>query len=267
MAHPQHSPLGHLADRITGQSPAARRLRTQIRHLAPFDAPGEALARAQELAHPFSLAFARHFAARMHQLRREARAAQEQAAAAIALSREQGFAFFLAVGTIVRGWALAAQGQTAEGIAQIQQGLAAHRATGAGLDRAHHLALLAEAYGRASQAGMGLEVLAEALAEGCNHGERYYEAELYRMQGQLRMARAVECDGEAEACFQQALQVARRQKAKSLELRAAISLSRLWQQGKRKEARQLLDPIYRWFTEGFDTADLQEAKALLDELS
>jgi predicted ATPase len=124
--------------------------------------------------------------------------------------------------------------------------------------------VLAEALGKAGEADEGLRLLAEGLALVEQHEERYYEAELYRLKGELLLARAVEPHAEAEACFHQALDVARRQEAKSLELRAAMSLSRLWQhQGKTAEAHELLTPIYGWFTEGFDTADLQEAKALL----
>src|SRR5262249_19108297 len=131
----------------------------------------------------------------------------------------------------------------------------------------HWLALLAEAYRRGGQAEAGLRMLAEALAAAHSTGERYYEAELYRLQGELLLLRSAAEHTEAETCCHQALDVARRQQAKGFELRAAMSLSRLWQgQGKRAEARELLAPIYGWFTEGFDTADLQEAKALLAEL-
>ena len=153
-------------------------------------------------------------------------------------------------------------------MAQMHQGLAALRATGAEMLRPYYLALLAEAYAQVGQPEAGLTVLAEALAVVDNTGERRWEAELYRLKGELLLARSAEQHAEAEACFHQALDIARRQQAKSLELRAAMSLSRLWQQqGKRAEARELLAPIYGWFTEGFDTADLREAKALLDALS
>ena len=127
--------------------------------------------------------------------------------------------------------------------------------------------MLAEAYGGIGQAEEGLRLLAEALAWVDTTGERYCEAEVYRIKGELLLQQAVSDVPQAEACFQQALAVARRQQAKSWELRAAMSLSRLWQrQGKRAAARELLAPIYGWFTEGFDTADLQEAKTLLEEL-
>jgi predicted ATPase len=222
----------------------------------------------QELSHPFSLAYALDFAARIHQLRREAQLTQEQAQALIVLSREQGFTQRLATGTIMWGWALTAQGQGEEGIAQMRQGLAAFRATGAELAQPYYLALLGEAYGELGQASEGLKVLAKALATVQKTGEQFCEAELHRLKGKLLLACSAEHHAAAEACFQQALDVARRQQAKSWELRAAISLCRLWQQqGTRAEARELLAPIYGWFTEGFDTADLQEAKALLDVLA
>jgi predicted ATPase len=228
----------------------------------------DALTLAQELSHPFSLAFALAFAAWLHQLRREAQAVQEQAVAIIALSTDQGFLFWVAWGTILRGWALAEQGQSVEGIAQMRQGIAAWRATGAELQRPYYLALLAEAHGKAGQADEGLRVLAEALTAMHTTGERQHEAELYRLKGELLLKQDVPDAQEAERCLRQAVDVARQQQAKSFELRAAMSLSRLWQrQGKRQEAYDLLAPIYGWFTEGFDTADLQEAKTLLEALA
>ena len=227
----------------------------------------EALTLVRELAHPFTLAEAVASAAVFHQYRRERQVVQEQAAAAIALSAEQGFLFWLAAGTFLRGWALTEQGQDVEGIAQMRQGLGAQRATGAELVRSYFLALLAEAYGKVKQAEEGLRVLAEALAAVAKTGEHSYEAELHRLKGELLLRQAVPDEPQAESCFRQALDIARRQQAKSLELRAAMSLSRLWQeQGKRQEAHDLLAPIYGWFTEGFDTADLQEARALLAAL-
>ena len=226
----------------------------------------EALAHAQELSHPYSLARGLSYAALLHGHRWEWSTAQEQAEAALALSTAQGFGYWVGYATFQRGWALAAQGQGEEGIAQMGQGLAAIRATGA-VGSPHVLAKLAEAYGGIGQAEEGLHRLAEALAAMDNTGERCDEAELYRIKGELLLRQAVPDAPQAEACFQQALAVAHHQQAKSLELRAAMSLSRLWQrQGKRAEAQQLLAELYGWFSEGFDTADLQEAKALLDEL-
>jgi predicted ATPase len=252
----------------------------------------EALTLAQELSHAYSLALTLDWAAWLYQYRREGQRTQERAEAAIALCSEQGFPFWLAKGTILRSWALAEQGQVKEGIAQMEQGLAALRARGAEVRLTWRLAMLAEAYGKVEQTEKGLTVLAEALATADNTGERFYEAELYRLKGELTLRSKIspgqvkisqdqseitnshplvptpQAEAAAEGCFQQALEIARRQSAKSLELRAAMSLSRLWQrQGKRTEAYELLAPTYGWFAEGFDTADLQEAKALLEVLA
>jgi TOMM system kinase/cyclase fusion protein len=233
----------------------------------------EVLTLTQELAHPFSRAWALIGAARVHQLCQEGQAVQEQAEALIALSTERGFPHMLAEGTIMRGWVLAEQGQREEGVTQMCQGLAAVRAMGAELWRPYFLALLAEAYGKVGQTEEGLTVLTEALAIANKNADRLYEAELYRLKGELTLQAnsqgpEPENQKQAEDCFHKAIEIARRQQAKSLELRAVMSLSRLWQQqGKKEEARQMLAEIYGWFTEGFDTADLKEAKALLDELS
>src|SRR5215831_1851131 len=149
----------------------------------------------------------------------------------------------------------------------MQQGLTAYRATGAELFWPFWLAMLAEVYGEVGQTEAGLTVLAEALAVVDKTGERFWEAELYRLKGELLLSQASHI-GEVEACFRQALDIARHQEAKSLELRAAMSLSRLWhQQGKRQKAYDLLAPVYHWFSEGFDTADLQETKARLEAWS
>jgi predicted ATPase len=227
---------------------------------------GQALA--QEVAHPFSLAFALRNAAWLHQHRREAPAAQARAEAAIVIATDQGFPFLLAHGTALRGWALAEQGQSAEGIAEMQQGLAIFQTIGQEVGRMGALVLLAEGYGKAGQVEAALDALHEALATAERRGARRWEAELYRLKGELLLEQTVDHTGEAEACLQQALAIALRQQAKSFELRAAMSLSRLWQrQGKRAEARELLAPVYGWFTEGFDTADLQDARALLEELA
>jgi predicted ATPase/class 3 adenylate cyclase len=226
-----------------------------------------ALALAQQLAHPLSLTHALRWAAVLHHLRREAPLTQVRAEAAMTMATEQEFPQLLAQTTPLRGWALAACGHGEEGMTQIQQGLAASRATGATRDRPYHLALLAEASAQVGHTAKGLEAVTEALATLAQSGVRWWEAELYRLRGELLGQHAVAQPEEAEACFHQALAVARRQQAKSLELRAAMSLSRLWQrQGKRSDVLELLAPIYGWFTEGFDTADLQEAKVLLDEL-
>jgi len=226
----------------------------------------EALTLAAGLSHPFSLVYALGHAAWHHLARREWQTAQEQAEKVMTLSTEQGFPYFLALGTRVRGSALAEQGQVEEGIAQIQQGMAAFQAMGAVQARRAHLPWLAIAYAQVGRVEEGLTLLAELLAYVDKTGERLGEAGLYVLKGWLLRARAGENQAEAEARFRQAIEIARRQSAKSEELRAVMSLSRLWRkQGKKDEARQLLAEIYGWFTEGFDTKDLQEAKALLEK--
>jgi predicted ATPase len=158
------------------------------------------------------------------------------------------------------------QGEVAEGIEAMRRGIDAFRFTGAEIHLTYHLCLLAEAYGKAGQPGEGLAVLAGAQALVEKNEERFWEADLYRLKGELLRNAGGAASG-VEACFHQAIETAHRQQAKSLELRAAMSLARLWQQqGKTAEARQVLAGIYGWFTEGFDTADLQEAKAMLSEL-
>jgi len=227
----------------------------------------EALALVQQLAHPFSLSFALGAAAMFHQLCREERFTQKRAEAALSLTEEQGFPFFMALSSLLHGWALAHQGQAKEGIEQMHHGLVAHRATGAELLRSYFLALLAEAHGTMGQPEAGLTVLTEALTLTETTGERLYESECYRLKGELLLQQNAANQAEAETCFQHAISIAQNQSAKSRELRAATSLARLWQQqGKRQEAYDLLAPVYGWFTEGFDTADLKDAKTLLHEL-
>jgi class 3 adenylate cyclase/predicted ATPase len=228
----------------------------------------EALDLAQKLSHPFSLAVALNYTAMLHQFRREPRAVHAQAEAAIALCTEERFAYYLAWGTTMHGWARVAQGQDEEGLAQMRHGLATLRATGASLRLPYYLVLLAEACGQTGQAAEGVTLLAEALAQAHKAGESWTEAELHRLKGELLLSLSADNHTEAEGCLHQALAVARRQQAKALELRAATSLSRLWQQqGKRTEAYQLLAEVYGWFTEGFDTPDLQAAKVLLEALA
>ncbi len=256
----------------------------------------EALILAQELSHPHSLAFALGHAARVHQLRREGQAAQTQAETGVALSAEQGFSYWLVEASILRGWALVEEGQREKGIAQMHESVDASRAIGTELDQSYSLILLAEGYGKSHQVGEGLALLAKALDGMLRTGDCYYEAELYRLKGTLTLQSKTslgqvssksqtsqgkledtnpqpltpnpQAEAEAEACFLKAIEIARRQSAKSLELRAVVSLSRLWHsQGKRREAHDLLAESYNWFTEGFDTKDLQEAKALLEELA
>jgi predicted ATPase len=232
----------------------------------------ESLTLAQEVSHSHSLAFAHHWASGIHLLRSDAHTAKEQAEKAANFSAERGFPYWQAQAVILGGSALAKQGQTGEGIQQINHGLAAYRRTGAVLWLGYHLTLLAEAYCRAGETMNGLSVLAEARTASNQSGERYYEAELHRLKGELLKTHGKvqnrKFELEAEACFRKAIKVARRQKAKSLELRAVMSLSRLWQtQGKEKEAQKILAQIYNSFTEGFDSTDLSAAKALLTSLN
>jgi predicted ATPase len=226
----------------------------------------DAVALAEELGHPSSLALALHFAAMLRQYLREWPAVEGSAEAATAIATEHGFSFWLAGGLVMRGWALAEQGARADGIAQLRQGLTAWVATGSETYRTYFLALLAEALGREGKIEEGLGVLAEALGLMHSTGEGFHGAELHRLQGEFLVRReGVEAAGrEAEYCIRRALTIARRQQAKSLELRAVMSLSRLYQQlGRPTEARPLLVETYSWFAEGFDTHDLQEARALL----
>jgi predicted ATPase len=227
----------------------------------------EALALAQALAHPFSLNVARYWVAFLHQRRREAPAVRTQADTLLALATAQGFPLYVAIGPCWQGWALAMQGHGEAGLAQMHQGLATIVATGNELGRLLWLILLAEAAGHVGQVEDGLRLLTEALTVLEASGRGDLLAEAYRLQGALLLRQAIPDAVRAEACFQQALAIARQQQAKSWELGTAVSLSRLWQQqGKQDEARAQLAPVYEWFTEGFDTPDLQEAQVLLDTL-
>ena len=168
---------------------------------------------------------------------------------------------------MLHGWALAHQGQAQAGIELLTQGLTAWRGTGAEILRPYFLALLADIHGTIGEPEVGLTVLTEALTLMDTTGERAWEPELHRLQGALLLQHS-DNQAEAESCFHHALAIARDHQAKSFELRTATSLAQLWQQqGKRQEANDLLAPVYHWFTEGFYTLDLQEAKALLEKLA
>ena len=240
---------------------------------------------AREALDPFSLAFALVFAAGLHQLRREATLTQSNAQAGILLAREHGFTALVSAGTIRHGWALAQQGHGEEGLRQMHEGLTARQAAGAELAQPYFLALQAEIYGNLGQNDRALTLLTQALSAMTASGEHRLEAELYRLRGELTLQKALQVAGppfevlsntlqptlhaqaEAEECFLKALDIAQKQQAKSLELRAVVCLARLWQQqGKPHEAHQRLSEIYHWFTEGFATKDLQEAKSILQEL-
>jgi predicted ATPase len=228
----------------------------------------EAVALAQALAHPLSLAFAEGLVGYLRLYRREERAAQETAERLIALSAEHGFTHWMAQATITRGRAMAEQGHDEEGIAQIREGLAAFRAIGTEMTRPYALCLLAEACRETGRLNDGLSALREAMAAADEHEIRQYEPEMHRLKGELLLRQDHSKAAEAQPCFQRAVEIARNQSAKSLELRATMSLARLLaKQGRRDDARTMLADIYGWFTEGFDTADLKDAKALLNDLS
>ncbi len=227
-----------------------------------------AVTMADDLAHPFTRSWALSWAAALHQLRGEVDRVRVLADADVALATEQVMMpFFGANGLTLRGWALVRQGYGAEGLAQLRDGVEAYRATGAELERSHWLGLLAEAYGEVGQPEEGLHVINDALDEVQRNGVRYYEAELHRLRGELLVAAGSDGERHAETCFRQAIDVASRQQAKSLELRATTSLSRLLdKQGRRADASRPLADMFGWFTEGFDTADLKAAKEVLERL-
>jgi len=224
-----------------------------------------AVSKAQE--HLYTLAHAQIQLACIHQLRGEHHLTQQYAEMAIAVATEQAFPHRVAVGKILQGWAIAVQGQVEDGIRLLHAGIDVCRATGDMLDYPYFLALLADACSRAGRVDEGLIALAGAQAMVLNSRSFYYEAELHRLKGNLLLqtSRASKIDG-AETCFAEALAVARRQGAKPLELRAAVSLGWLWQQqGKQAEVHHLVAEACGWFTEGFDTVDLQQARAFLQE--
>ncbi|MCX5539439.1 AAA family ATPase [Paraburkholderia sp. CNPSo 3076] len=224
----------------------------------------EALALARKLAYGPTLAFTLAYVAELHQLRREAPLVRERAEAALAVANEHGLPYWLAWGTILSGWARIEPGSLQEGIVQLRKGLHAEQSAGGEEHRSYFLGLLADCQGRAGDAEGGLRTLAQAMAIVDTTGERFYEAELHRLKGTLLPAASSD---EAQACFLKAIAVARAQGARSLALRAASSLARLWQRaGRADEARQVLSAILDTFTEGFDTADLREARTLLDTL-
>jgi predicted ATPase len=228
----------------------------------------EAVEMARAAGHPFSLAYALLFASWVAQFRRDAEATGALAADARACAAEEGFPSFLAMATILRGWASSREAQEqAPAATEMQEGLEHYRASGAEIARPYLLALLAEVHAAAGGAEHALAALAEGIEVAGATGERWYEAELRRREGALLLGQSIVNRRSASARFCQAIAVADQQGSKSLELRAAVSLARLWSDvGRRTQAHDLLAPICGWFTEGFDTADLKEAKQLLDEL-
>jgi predicted ATPase len=228
----------------------------------------EATTLAQVLSHPMSLALAQIYAATLYVFCRDSQAAQTWAKKGLELSTRYRILYWSVGGLFCRGWALVEQGQAEEGIANIRQSLTNMLESGTKTCQTLPLAGLAEVYGKTGQVKAGLTTLAEALTIAQRTGECFYEAEIYRLKGELLLKQnEAGAEAEAESCFFEAIKVARRQQAKSLELRATMSLVRLWQrQGQQNRARPMLAEIYSWFSEGFDTADLQEARVLLVEL-
>jgi len=224
------------------------------------------LALGQRLGHVHSLAFALNFAATLHHLRREFDVARARAEAAIDFANEHHLSQWLAQATLCRGFALVSLGRQTEGMAQLRTGLAGWNRVGAHVLDTQWLGFLTEAHLQAGELDEALAALDRAVAAAAATGECYYQAELYRLRGVVLVETGE--DADAASWLQRAIDTARSQQAKSLELRAATSLARLWaEQGERQKAHDLLAPVYGWFTEGFDTADLKDAKALLVELA
>jgi predicted ATPase len=221
-----------------------------------------ALTMAIELSHPYTLWLALMAAIWIHHHRGDTHAAQDHVAKLFELAREQQHQRWIKVANFLQGWLIVEQGQWKRGLTQMRQGesepvIEARQQT-------YHAALMAQACLKAKQIEQSDNALTKELKRARDTGIRYYEAELHRIKGEALLRRSISSTKEAETCFHQAIDWSRNQGAKSLELRAIISLSHLWQkQGKKAEARKMLEEIYNWFTEGFDTADLKEAKELL----
>lgn len=236
----------------------------------------EAISLAQKASEPRAMAFILVFAAFHYRSSGEAEKARELAEKCIALCDEHGMSHESESVGVAYGWAMARQGYVEEGITQIRESLASHNARGSMISTSQYLAVLADAYAKAGRIDEAMDTVTKGLDFVNANGERHYEAELHRLKGELQLAQAANNENHqpdsmqeaAEACFHRAIEIARRQRAKSWELRATLSLARLWQkQGKRMEARNMLKEIYGWFTEGFETLDLKQAGALLAELS
>ena len=228
----------------------------------------DACALASKLSHPLNVAYAAGFAAWLHSLIGSIQSAEEHADKAIAISGQYDIAMFLAWGRLMKGWSLVGKGKIEEGMALASQGASEWRATGTLLATSWCLGILAEGNLKAGRTEESRELLVRALDHVSLTGEHFYESELYRLRGEsLLKLSTLDSPSDAEACFHQAIDAARKLQAKSLELRAVLSLARLWnEEGKREEARAILSEIYGWFSEGFDTADLKDARAMLDEL-
>jgi predicted ATPase len=221
---------------------------------------------AREIAHPLTVAMAYNFGASVFHFLRDRQAVQEIEEVRVEYATKHDFELFLLLGEIYRGWLIAEDGRAEEGLAHIQQGLMMFQAIGAELGRPTFLSIQADVLARLGRFEEALGVVTDAIALGESTGLHYWDAELRRLRGEFLLETADSSD--AEACFLEAIEIARRQKGKLHELRAATSLARLWkEQGKTSKARALLSEIYGWFSEGFGTADLTDAKALLADLA
>jgi predicted ATPase len=234
-----------------------------------------AVSLAQQISHAESLVVALHMASLLHQWRGESALARDRAETAIALADDHGLELWSASGSINRGWARVEQGWGEEGIDELQHGLSAYEATGARLWRAYSLGLLAQAFAKAGKIERGLATISEALTLAENTGEHWSTAELHRINGELLIAQAGDSQdarsphvARVEGCFEKALDIARRQQAKSWELRVVTSQGAFRQRlGLRRDVRKLVGDCYNWFTEGHETADLKRAEAFLNQLS
>jgi len=263
-----------LRSRVLGADGEVGCLSYLARALWHLGFPDQALNRIKQVlpfarrVNPHSVAWAELFAGIIHQYRQEPEAVLTTAEELIALSSEHGLPDWLAWATTLHGWALAKLARPAEGTAQLKEGLKASSATGSQLAGGHFLCLLAEACIDSGKLDDARGALAEAEAAAADHQDRHHAAEVHRLKGVLLLKHKNRDREQAEVCFHRAIEIARKQDSRALELRATISLARLLRDTNRRgEARAMLADIYGWFTEGFDTADLIDAKALLDQLS
>jgi predicted ATPase len=232
----------------------------------------ESLTLVRELYEPHGLAHRLLFASILHQLRQEPRESQEYAEAALTISREHGLVMYEAQARITRGWALTEQGSVEEGMTEMRQGVAEHQQTATALLRPQFLGWLSEALGKVGEYEEALGHVDESLGLAHRSGDALYLPELHRIRGELLLRQAkgnlnARTVADAEECFRRSIKIARRQEAKSWELRTSVSLARLYQsQNRTEEAHEALTTVFDWFTEGFETKDVREAKSLLDEL-
>jgi predicted ATPase len=227
-----------------------------------------AVKNAREIANAATLMFALHAAGFNHTCRRDFAAATSRFDELIVLAEEKGAPYWKATGTVLRGGLFAVFGKASDAVLAITSGITSHRSTGATLNEPWHLAHLAIAYAELGQLDDARRCIEDAIEKVERSKEKWCEAEVHRIAGEVALKSPAQDTEKTEKYFDRALDVARQQQTKSWELRAAMSMARLWRdQGKLQQARELLAPVYGWFTEGFDTLDLKDAKTLLDELA